>query len=148
MQAKNLFTTLLAALPAVQAFKFTGPDPSKALDVNDEWTITWSGGIPGNLSPKFDFGWHCEPDEFNIIESDISQMTDDIYLSDRQYAHKFGTVFHGMLDKYADNLAKTPLFYFQAIFKDQNGKEVMYLSQNYTLTGLDKGSEPKSDVEL
>ncbi|KAF4968009.1 hypothetical protein FSARC_4570 [Fusarium sarcochroum] len=148
MQTKAFTTALLAALPATQAFKFTGPDPSKVLDVNKEIIITWSGGVPDNLPTKLDFGWHCEPDHLNTLESDISQMVDDIYVSDGEYKIKFGPNFHSMLDEFADKLAKDKLFTFQAIFNDRTDDPVVYWSQNYTLTGLGKGagSEPEDDL--
>ncbi|KAH7142824.1 hypothetical protein B0J13DRAFT_556069 [Dactylonectria estremocensis] len=148
MQTKAFITALLAALPAIQAFKFTGPDPSKVLDVSKEITITWSGGVPDNLPRKLDFGWHCEPDQLNTLESDISQMKDDIYLSDGEYKIKFGDNFHRMLDEFADKLAKDKLFTFQAIFNDRTDDRVVYWSQNYTLTGLNKRAGLEPEVEL
>ena len=75
-------------------------------------------------------------------------MQDDIYLSDGEYKIKFGDNFHRMLNEFADKLAKDKLFTFQAIFNDRTDDRVVYWSQKYTLTGLDKGAGSEPEVEL
>ncbi|KAF5666648.1 hypothetical protein FHETE_6147 [Fusarium heterosporum] len=147
MQTKNCSTTLLTVLPAIQAFTFTGPDPSKPIDINQEVVITWSGSIPDNLSQKLDFSWYSEPNQLNSLGSDISQLVDDIYLSDHVYKFRFHNS-KKMLISFAKELATGKLFSFQAVFTDQEDNEVVYWSQNYTLTGLHKKWNAQAELDL
>ncbi|KAF5711459.1 hypothetical protein FGLOB1_4962 [Fusarium globosum] len=149
MQTKTFFTTLLAALPAAHAFKFTGPNPSEPIDVSKEITITWEGDIPDNLSRKFDFTWYCEPDRLNKLSSDISHFVDDIYLSDHKYKFRFHNS-KSMLEPFADKVATKKVFSFQAVFTDENQDSLglEYWSQNYTLIGLDKKEDENPGVDL
>ncbi|KAF9762901.1 hypothetical protein IL306_003294 [Fusarium sp. DS 682] len=152
MQTKNFLTTLLTVLPATQAFKFTGPDPSKPLDVSKEITITWTGGIPETLSPKFDFSWECQPDELNWIGSDMTRYVDDVYLSDGVYKFQMGFRNAGkMLIPFADKLAANASFSFQAVFTNWRFEEVLYWSDNYTIVGIPggpKGEGAESGIDL
>ncbi|EKJ75901.1 hypothetical protein FPSE_04081 [Fusarium pseudograminearum CS3096] len=136
MQTKSFFTTLLALLPAVQAFEFTGPDPSVDLDFRKEITITWNGKVGKDVSPKLDLEWYAEPDKLHKIGSEITRNVADVYLSDRQYKVKFGKNTNGLLRPYAKELAADKLFSFRAIFRDGE-EDVTYYSQNYTVVGLE-----------
>ncbi|KAG7409617.1 hypothetical protein DER46DRAFT_614388 [Fusarium sp. MPI-SDFR-AT-0072] len=149
MQTKTFLTTLLAALPAAQAFKFTGPDPSKPIDVSKEVTITWEGDIPDSVSRKFDFTWYCEPDDLNKLSSDISHLVDDVYLSDHKYKFRFHNS-KSMLKPFTDKLSAKKLFSFQAVFTDekQDDLRLEYWSQNYSIIGLDKKEDENSEVDL
>ncbi|RKL14515.1 hypothetical protein BFJ68_g6478 [Fusarium oxysporum] len=149
MLTKTFLTTLLAALPAAQAFKFTGPDPSEPIDVSKEVTITWEGDIPDSLSRKFDFTWYCEPDDRNKLSSDISQLVADIYLSDHKYKFRFHNS-KSMLEPFADKIATKKVFSFQAVFTDekQDDLQLQYWSQNYTIVGLDKKEDENSEADL
>ncbi|RGP75362.1 hypothetical protein FLONG3_5752 [Fusarium longipes] len=135
MQTKSFFTTLLALLPAIQAFEFTGPDPSLDLDFRKEITITWTGQVGEDVSPKFDLEWYSEPDELHSIGAEITHNVADVFLSDRQYKLKFGKNTKDMLRPFAKKLAADNLFSFRAIFNDGD-KDVTYYSQNYTVIGL------------
>ncbi|KAF4340693.1 hypothetical protein FBEOM_5409 [Fusarium beomiforme] len=152
MQTRTLLTSLLTILPATGAFKFTGPDPSKPLDVSKEITITWTGGIPKTLSPKFDFTWFCQPDKLNAIGSDVTRYVDDVYLSDGEYKFQMGFRNAGkMLIPFADKLAANASFSFQAVFTDWRFEEVLYWSDNYTVVGIPRGPKGEgadSEVEL
>ncbi|KAL5584032.1 hypothetical protein FOVSG1_015383 [Fusarium oxysporum f. sp. vasinfectum] len=119
MQTKSFFTALLAVLPTVHAFKFTGPDPLVGKDV----------------SPKFDLEWYSEPDKLNKIGAEITHNVADLFLSDRQYKMKVSENTKDMLRPFAKELAAHKLFSFRAIFKDGD-EDVPYYSQNYTVIGL------------
>ncbi|KAJ4015560.1 hypothetical protein NW752_007017 [Fusarium irregulare] len=136
MQTKPFFATVLALLPTVQAFEFTGPDPSVDLDFNKEITITWTGDVGKDVSHKFDVEWYSEPDKFNTIGAEITHNVADVFLSDGQYQLKFSENTKDMLRPFADKLATDKLFSFRAIFKDGD-KDTTYYSQNYTVVGLD-----------
>ncbi|KAG5748690.1 hypothetical protein H9Q69_000321 [Fusarium xylarioides] len=149
MQTKTFLAAVLAALPAAQTFKFTGPDPSEPIDVSKEVTITWEGDIPDSLSRKFDFTWYCEPDHLNKLSSDISHLVDEIYLSDHKYKFRFHNS-KSMLEPFADKVAAKKVFSFQAVFTDENQDylELQYWSQNYTIIGLNKKEEQGPEVDL
>ncbi|KAF5638118.1 hypothetical protein F52700_4823 [Fusarium sp. NRRL 52700] len=133
MQTKTFLATLLAALPAAQAFKFTGPDPSEPIDVSKEVTITWEGDIPDNLS----------------LNSDISHLVDDIYLSDHKYKFRFHNS-KSMLEPFANKVAAKKVFSFQVVFTDkkQGDLGVQFWSRNYTIIGLGKKEDESPEVDL
>jgi hypothetical protein len=135
MQTKSFFTALLAVLPTVQPFKFTGPDPLLDLDFRKEITITWTGEVGKDVSPKFDLEWYSEPDKLNTIGAEITRNVADVFLSDRQYKMKVSENTKDMLRPFAKKLAADKLFSFRAIFKDRD-EDVTYYSQNYTIIGL------------
>jgi hypothetical protein len=119
-----------------QAFKFTGPDPSKALDFSKEITITWTGDIPDNLSPKFNFVWHMKPTDKYEYWSDMTRYVDDVYPKDGEYRYKPSKNTRKELRQWAKYLTKDKLFNYVAVFTNEDGEEVEYASKNYTLTGL------------
>jgi len=135
MQTKPFFAALLALLPAVQAFKFTGPDPLVDLDFRKEITITWTGDVGKDIPHKFDLEWYSEPDKFNTIGAEITHNVADVFLSDGRYQLKVSENTKKMLRPFADKLAADKLFSFRAIFKDGDN-DVTYSSQNYTIVGL------------
>jgi hypothetical protein len=135
MQPKPFFAALVALLPTVQAFKFTGPDPLVDLDFRKEITITWTGDVGKDIPHKFDLEWYSEPDKFNKIGAEITHNVADVFLSDGQYRLKVSKNTKEMLRPFADKLATDKLFSFRAIFKDGD-KDVTYYSQNYTVVGL------------
>ncbi|RFN47513.1 hypothetical protein FIE12Z_8230 [Fusarium flagelliforme] len=135
MQTKTFLAALLALLPTVQAFKFTGPDPLVDLDFRKEITITWTGDVGKDIPHKFDLEWYSEPDKFHTIGAEITHNVADVFLSDGQYKLKVSKNTKEMLRPFADKLATDKLFSFRAILKGGD-TDVTYYSQNYTVVGL------------